>query len=135
MDELGALIIGSIVAVVYAAFKLIERFIPGRNPNGMSHFTADDRLALKAVKDVITRVDGEGTPLTYFPRRLIQVMERQSDLMAAQSRLLEKMHDHLTQHENREEKLLGEMKELLKQLVLLNTSREVRQKRQEEEAG
>jgi len=116
MSDLGGIIAGTIVAVVLAAFKLIERFAPPKI-NGKSHFNAEDRILLKAVRDVVTRTDGEGTPLTYFPRRLIKVMERQSDLMQTQTRLIEKMHDHLSEHENREEALLDEMKNLLKALV------------------
>lgn len=111
MNELGAIIAGSIVAVVFAAFKLIERFAPPKNGGS---FNAQDRELLKSVRDVITRTDGEGTPLTYFPRRLLKVMERQSDLSAQQTRLMEKMHDHLASHEDREEELLREMKDLLK---------------------
>jgi len=114
LNELGAVIAGSIVAVVFAAFKLVERFAPPKNGGS---FSSSDRELLKTVRDVITRTDGEGTPLTYFPRRLLKVMERQSDLAGQQTRLLEKMHDHLAAHEVREEELLTEMKDLLKVIV------------------
>ena len=87
----------------------------GYSSDGIYDYRGEN--CIKAVRDVVTRTDGEGTPLTYFPRRLIKVMERQSDLMQTQTRLIEKMHDHLSEHENREEALLDEMKNLLKALV------------------
>ena len=118
MNELGAVIAGSIVAVVFAAFKLVERFAPSRSGGS---FTIQDRERLKAIRNVVTRTDGEGTPLTYFPRRLLKVIEKQSDLAGAQTRLLEKMYDQLSAHEDREEELLREMKDLLKAIVAKGT--------------
>jgi hypothetical protein len=111
ISALAGLIAGSVVAVAFAAFKLIEKFI-----HKGSAWNESDRQTLKTVFDIITRVDTDGTPLAYMPRRVISVMENQTELMRKQHTLIEALTSHLISHEDREEKILEEIRDAIRML-------------------
>lgn len=131
LDALTGLIVGSVVAISLAAFRLLEHVIVKRYGGGAASssssgvtWSARDREVLNNVARIVSQCDPEGVPLAYVPRRFLKLTERQAELTTSivalierQTNLAQVLHDHLTAHEAREEEELREIRKLLERFV------------------
>ncbi len=104
---------GAVVTVALAGYKALTVMAAKKNGNGNGHATVrlsdEDRDALHAAAEVLSRTDEEGRPMVYFPRYVVKLMADQTSLMREQTALLSQMRQRLNEHEKVDEERFADI--------------------------
>ena len=122
MEALGGLIAGSIVAVTLAAFKLIEK-LQSKNGNGTKvDLPGDVKAAIFKAEQCAAALLQQHAPeggveRWKWPVELNGVIQAISETQRSQVRLMESWEVSLDKHRDREETVLTEIRDALRELL------------------
>lgn len=123
LNALGAVLVASIVAVVLGSFQLIK-YLQSRNGKGKASpdFPVDVKAAIfdmrREVKDLKKQhAPEDGIERWKWPRELSEIIRAIAETQRLQSQLMETWGNNLQNHQQKEEGVLQEIRDTLRDMA------------------